>query len=325
MELVLRLAGLVVLLALSMGHGAAASDDSEYPSRPVKLVVPFPPGGGNDVLARIVTDGLSQRLGKQFVVDNRSGANGNIGMAVVAAAPPDGYTLVLTTVGTWAVNPHLYKANFDVVKDFVPIMNVTYSPGILAVHPGLPVENVSQLIAAAKAAPKPLTYGSAGIGGFGHVSGAMFSLMTGAPMTHVPYRGAGPAQSAAIAGEVQVLFNDILSTMPLVNSGQLRAVAITTKARIAPLPNVPAIAETVPGFENISWTGFAAPAGTPPAIVRKLSVEMREVLKMPVVIERIAATNAVIVGSSPEEFASLLKDELAKYGKIVRDANITME
>lgn len=312
------------LLALSLESTAAVAD-ADYPNRPVKIVVPFAPGGGNDVLARILTDGLLQRLGKQFVVENRSGANGNIGMGIVAAAPADGYTLILTTVGTWAVNPHLYQASFDVMKDFAPIMNVTYSPGVLAVHPGLPVETVAQLIAAGKADPKRLNYGSAGIGGFGHVSGAMFSLMTGTPMTHVPYRGAGPAQSAAIAGEVQLLFNDILSTMPLVNDGQLRAVAVTSRERVQLLPNVPTVGEAVPGFENTSWTGLAAPAGTPPAIIAKLNAEMREVLRLPAIRQRIDATGAVIVGGSPEEFATMLKDEIAKFERIVREAKITME
>lgn len=316
---------IAAVLALSLGSGAAALADSEYPSRPVKIIVPFAPGGANDVLGRILAEALQQRLGKQFIVENRSGANGNVGMAVAASSPADGYTLVLTTAGTWAVNPHLYKASFDVVKDFAPIMNVTFSPGVLVAYPRLPVQTVSQLIAYGKANPKAITYGSAGIGGFGHISGAMFSLMTGTPMTHVPYRGAGPAQAAAVAGEVQILFNDILSTMPFVTSGQLRALGVTSRTRVALLPNVPTVGESVPGFENASWTGLAAPAGTPESIVNKLNTEIREILQVPAIRQRIEATGAVVVGSTPAEFAKLLKAEIEKYGRIVREAHITME
>lgn len=313
------------VLALSLGSGTAALPDSAYPSRPVRIIVPFAPGGANDVLGRILAEALQQRLGKQFIVENRSGANGNVGMAIAASSPPDGYTLVLTTAGTWAVNPHLYNAPFDVVKDFTPVMNVTFSSGVLAVYPRLPVQTVDQLIAYGKANPQAITYGSAGIGGFGHISGAMFSLMTGTPMTHVPYRGAGPAQAAAIAGEVQVLFNDILSTMPFVTNGQLRALGVTSLKRVALLPDVPTVAESVPGFENASWTGLAAPAGTPASVVDKLNAEIGEVLRMPAIRQRIEATGAVIVGSTPAEFATLLKAEIEKYGRIVREAHITME
>lgn len=313
------------LIALSLGIGTPALADGDYPARPVKIVVPFAPGGANDVLGRILAEGLQQRLGKQFIVENRSGANGSIGMGVAAAAPPDGYTLILTTAGTWAVNPHLYKLSYDVVKDFTPIMNVTFSAGLLVVYPGLPVQTVEQLIAYGKADPKSLTYGSAGVGGFGHVSGAMFSLMTGTPMTHVPYRGAGPAQAAAVAGEVQLLFNDILSTMPFVKNGQLRALGVTSRERVPLLPDVPTVGETVPGFENATWTGLAAPAGTPASIVDKLNAEIREVLRTPAFRERIEATGAVVVGSSPAEFATLLKAEIEKYGRIVREANIKPE
>lgn len=313
------------MLAMSAFASTTAFAGDDYPSHPVKIIVPFAPGGANDVLARILGEELQKRLGKPFIVDNRPGANGNVGMAVAAAAPADGYTLVLTTAGTWAVNPHLYKSNFDVVKNFEPIMNVTFSPGVLAVFPGLPVKSVQELIEYGKANPKRLTYGSAGIGGFGHISGVMFSMMTGTPMTHVPYRGAGPAQIAAVSGEVQVLFNDILSTMQLLNDGRLRALAVTSKDKVKLLPNTPTVGETVPGFENSTWTGLAAPAGTPAPIVAKLNKEIREVLQDPSTQQRIEATGATIVGSSPEEFAALLKSEIAKYGRIVHDANITLE
>lgn len=323
---ILCAAAMVALTLAAVARPRAAVADDAYPTRPVRIVIPFAPGGGADVLGRIIGEALSERLGQPVVIENRPGANGNLGMEVVARAPADGYTLVLATVGTWAVNPHLYRAPFDVVRDFAPIMQVTSSPGVLVVNPRLPVQNVGELIAYARAHPGQLNYGSAGIGGFGHISAVMFSLMTGTQMTHVPYRGAGPAVADAIGGQIQLLFNDALATMPHVTSGNLRAIAVTSLRRMPLLPDMPSLDEAgVPGFDNSSWAALAAPAGTPRAIITKLNRELTVVLAAPATQQRIAAAGATIIGGTPEEFAAYLRSEIAKFERIVRDGHITLQ
>ena len=302
----------------------AMADD--FPNKPVKLVVTFAPGGGADILARITSDAFAERLGQPVVIDNRAGANGNVGMEAVARAPADGYTLVFTTAGTWAVNPHLYKTSFDVVKDFAPVMQVTSSPGILIVAPSFPARTIDELIALAKAQPGKLNYGSAGIGGFGHVSAVMFELMTGTKMTHVPYRGAGPAMAGLLGGEVQLLFNDALASMSYIGAKTVRPVAVTTLARAPFLPDVPTLDETgVKGFDNSSWAAMAAPAGTPKPVIDRLNRDMASVLAMPAIRQRIAEAGATIVGSTPKEFARYLKAEIAKFERIVREGHITVQ
>ncbi len=304
----------------------AAAPESGYPSKPIKLVVTFPPGGGADVIARIIADGLAQRLGQPVLIDNRGGANGNIGMDFVAHAPADGYTMVLTTVGTWAVNPSLYKASFDVVKDFAPIMQVTSSSGVLIVNPSLPVTNVKELIALAKAKPGKLDYGSAGIGGFSHIAGVMFALMSGVELTHVPYKGAGPAVADAIAGQIPLLFNDALASLPYLKSQKLRGLAVTSIKRMPLLPELPTVDESgVKGYDISSWTAMAAPAGTPKEIVDKLNREMTAVLEMPKTQELIFAAGASIVGGTPERFADFLKAEIVKFRRVVQEGHITTE
>lgn len=316
-------AAAAALLAFFLASAATADD---YPSKPVKLVVTFAPGGGADILARIVSDALAERLGQPVIIDNRAGANGNVGMEFVARAPADGYTLVFTTAGTWVVNPHLYKSSFDVTKDFKPVMQMTASPGILIVNPSFQAKTVQELIALAKAQPGKLDYGSAGIGGFGHVSAVMFSLMTGTQMTHVPYRGAGPAMAGLLAGEVQLLFNDALASMSYIGAKTVRPIAVTTLKRAPFLPDLPTLDESgVKGFDNASWTAMAAPAGTPDEVIARLNREMAAVLAMPAIKEKIAAAGATIVGGTPEEFAAHLKAEIAKFGRIVREGNITVQ
>jgi tripartite-type tricarboxylate transporter receptor subunit TctC len=310
---------------LAAVQSSAAAPD-EFPSKPVKLVVTFAPGGGADILARIVSDALSERLGQPVIVENRAGANGNVGMEFVARSPADGYTLVFTTAGTWVVNPSLYKSSFDVIKDFAPIMQVTASPGILIVGPPFPAKTVEELIALAKAQPGKLNYGSAGIGGFGHVSAVMFNLMTGTQMTHVPYRGAGPAMAGLLGGEVQLLFNDALASMSHIGAKTVRPIAVTTLKRAAFLPDVPTIDESgVKGFDNASWAAMAAPAGTAKEIIAKLNREMTAVLAMPAIKEKIATAGASIVGGTPEEFADYLKAEIFRFERVVREGHITVQ
>jgi tripartite-type tricarboxylate transporter receptor subunit TctC len=260
------------------------------------------------------------------VIENRAGANGNIGMEYVAKSPADGYTVVFTTAGTWAVNPSLYTSSFDVIKDFAPIMQVTSSPGLLVVNPSFPAKTVAELITMAKAQPGKLDYGSAGIGGFGHISAVMFTLMTGTEMTHVPYKGAGPAMVGLLGGEVQMLFNDALATMAYIDAKTVRPLAVTTLKRAAFLPDLPTLDESgVKGFENASWAAMAAPAGTPKEIVDKLNREMAAVLALPAIREKIAAAGASIVGGTPEQFADYLKAEIAKFERIVREGKISVQ
>ena len=316
-------AALALLAAVQSG---AAAPEANFPSKPVKLVVTFAPGGGADILARIISGALSERLGQPVVVENRAGANGNIGMEYVAKSPADGYTVVFTTAGTWAVNPSLYTSSFDVIKDFAPIMQVTSSPGLLVVNPSFPAKTVAELIAMAKAQPGKLDYGSAGIGGFGHISAVMFTLMTGTEMTHVPYKGAGPAMVGLLGGEVQMLFNDALATMAYIDAKTVRPLAVTTLKRAAFLPDLPTLDESgVKGFENASWAAMAAPAGTPKEIVDKLNREMAAVLALPAIREKIAAAGASIVGGTPEQFADYLKAEIAKFERIVREGKISVQ
>ena len=306
----IRAAVVAASLLAGVALPSAAETADEYPSRPLHLISPFPPGGATDVLGRIIGEGLSRRLGQPVVVENRSGANGNIGMEYVARAPADGYTLILVT---WAVNPSLYKSPFDVVKDFVSIMQVSSSPGVLVVHPSLPVHTVQELIDYAKAHPGKLNYGSAGIGSFGQVSAVMFSLMSGTQMTHIPYKGGGPATTAAIAGEVQLLFNDALATMPFVTAGNLRAIAVTSRARMPLLPDVPTIDESgLKGFDNSAWTAMGAPAGTPRPIVEKLNRELTAILDSPSIRQKIAAMGADVIAGTPEQFSYYLKSAASR-------------
>lgn len=304
-----------------------AQAQQPYPSKVVRLVVPFTAGGPTDLQARLFGERLSQRLGQQFIVDNRGGANGNIGMELVAKSPPDGHTLVLATVGTWAVNPSLYKKlPFDVLTDFSPIMLISTSPGVLIVHPTMPVKTVNDLVALAKAKPNKLDYGSSGVGGFGHISGALFCLMAKVEMVHVPYKSSTPSLTDLVGGQIQVLFNNAISTVPFINTGKVRPLAVTSIKRTAALPNVPTIDEAgVKGYDNSSWAAVAGPARMPREIVQKLNAELNAILKMPDFAEKMTANGADLIGGTPEQFASYLKSEVDKFRTVVQAAKISAE
>ncbi|MGV3629494.1 MAG: Bug family tripartite tricarboxylate transporter substrate binding protein [Betaproteobacteria bacterium] len=294
-----------------------------YPSKPVRFVVPFVPGGPTDIQGRMLGEKLAQRLGQQVLIDNRGGAGGNIGMELTAKAPPDGYTIVIATVGTWAVNPYLYKMSFDVVKDFAPIIQVSSSPGVLVVHPSVPAKSVKELVALAKARPNALNYGSSGVGGFGHISGELFTLMTNTKMIHVPYKSSAPSLTDVIAGQIQVLFNNAISTVPFVQAKRVRALATTGAKRLAVLSDLPTIAEAgVAGYENSSWSAVAAPAGTPAPITGRLHKEFAGILADPDIQKRHADVGAQIIGGTPEQFHAYLKAELVKFEKLVKAAGI---
>jgi len=308
------------------GAQALSKDQPAYPVKPIRLVVTFAPGGTTDIQARMLVEKLAPRLGQQVLIDNRGGAGGNIGMEIVARAPADGYTLVITVVGTWAVNPYLYKLPYDVQKDFAPIIHVATTPGVLVVHPSLPAKTVKELIALARKRPGELAYGTAGLGSFTHISAELFGVMTGTRMTHVPYKGSGPATADLIGGHIQLSFSSAVPAMPQIQSGRLRALATTGSKRLAVLPDLPTVAEAgVAGYESSTWTAMAAPARTPQAIVERLNREVAAVLQMPDIQERSAAMGSIITGGTPEWFQEYLKSELVKYGKLVKQAGIKPE
>ncbi|HUP95787.1 MAG TPA: tripartite tricarboxylate transporter substrate binding protein [Burkholderiales bacterium] len=323
MKLKLRQLAWLAALAFVSGAYAQSKAPGAYPTKPVRLVVPFVPGGPTDIQGRIIAEKLSQRLGHQVIVDNRGGAGGNIGMEITARAPADGYTLVIATVGTWAVNPHLYKLPFDVITDFSPITQVSSSPGVLVVHPTVEAKNVKELIALAKAKPGELNYGSSGVGGFGHISGELFTLMSHTKMTHVPYKSSAPSLTDLISGQIQILFNNMISTVPHVKANRVRALATTGAKRSPALPELPTVAESgVPCYENSSWSAIAGPAKMPRPLVARLHKEFTDILKMPDVQQKHSEVGAEIVASTPEQFHAYLKTEVSKFGKLVKAAGI---
>ena len=308
--------------AVSYGQ---APRDSQYPTKIIRIIVPFGPGGSTDLISRLLVEKLPPRLGQPAFVDFRPGAGGSIGMEVAARAPADGYTLVVAPLGPWAVNPHLYKLSYDVVNDFAMIIRLTAMPGLLIVHPSLPVKTVRELIALARQRPGELNFGSSGVGGWGHISGELFCLMTGTRMTHIPYKGSAPALIDLISGQIQVLFNTVSTTLPHVKAGTTRAIAITGAARMEALPQVPTVAESgVPGYESTTWAALGAPARTPRPIVERLNKEIAAILQTPEVQELVREQGSITLGGTPEEAQSQLKAELAKFGKLFRDAGIKM-
>jgi len=308
------------------GAQALSKDQPAYPVKPIRLVVTFAPGGTTDIQSRMLVEKLAPRLGQQVLIDNRGGAGGNIGMEIVARAPADGYTLVITVVGTWAVNPYLYKLPYDVQKDFAPVVHVATTPGVLVIHPALPVRTVRELVTLARKRPGELAYGTAGLGSFTHISAELFAVMTGIRMTHVPYKGSGPATADLVGGHIQLSFSSAVPAMPQIQSGRLRAIATTGSKRLAVLPDLPTVAEAgVTGYESSTWTAMAAPARTPLQVIERLNREVNAVLQMPDIQERSAAMGSVITGGTPEWFQDYLKSELAKYGKLVKQAGIKPE
>lgn len=319
------------LVALSMACFPAAAQaqagkEAAYPAKPIRIIIPFPPGGTADIQARMLSEKLAPRLGQQLLIDNRGGANGSIGLELASRVPADGYTIVLATVGTWVINPHLYKLSYDVVTDFAPLIHVATTPGVLIVHPSVPVKSVKELVALARQRPGELTYGSAGVGGFGHVSAEMFSVLTKVKMSHIPYKGSGPSTADLLGGHIQLLFNSAIPSVPHIKSGKVRALATTGAKRMTILPELPTIAEAgVAGYENSTWTGIGAPARTPRAVVERLNRELNAVLQMPEIREIARADGSVITGGTPEEFHAILKADLARYGKLVKAAGIKRE
>jgi tripartite-type tricarboxylate transporter receptor subunit TctC len=293
-----------------------------YPSRPVRIIVGLAAGGATDIVARLIGQWLSERLGQQFVIENRPGANGNIATEAVANANPDGYTLLAISPGA-ATNGALYdKLSFDFLRDIAPVAGIIRVPNVMAVNLLLPVKTVPEFIAYAKANPDKINMGSAGIGSSNHLSGELFKLMSGAPMVHVPYRGAAPALTNLIGGQVQVIFSAVPSTIEYIKADKLRALAVTSTSRAEALPDVPAVAEFVRGYEASNWWGIAAPRKTPAAIVDKLNREINAAFADPKMKARLAELGGELLAGQPADFEKLIADETDKWGKVIRTANI---
>jgi tripartite-type tricarboxylate transporter receptor subunit TctC len=318
-----RRMGLKALAAAAItaaGMGTALADN--YPNKAITMVVPFSAGGTTDILARIVGQALGQELGESIIIENKPGAGGNIGAQQAARAKADGYTVFMGTVGTHAINQALYKKlPYDPAKDFVPLSRVATVPNLLVAHPSRPYKTVQEMIAYAKAHPGDVTYGSPGSGASPHVSGALFQSLTGAEITHVPYKGSAPAISDLLGNQIAVMFDNMPSAIQHVRSGKLRPIAVTTAKRSPELPDVPTIAEAgVPGYEATSWFGLWAVAGTPAPVLDKLHTALSKVLKDPAVIKKINEQGGEITIDTPAQFDAFIKTEAAKWGKVVKDS-----
>ena len=314
------------IAALTLMCTAALAAAQDYPTRPIRLVVPQPAGGPTDIVARLVAQKLSERLGQQVIVDNRPGAGSNIGTEVVAKSPKDGYTLVVATV-QHIVNPFLFPAlPFDPVRDFTPVTLMTKAYIVLDVNPDVPVQNVKELIAYAKSRPGGLSWASAGNGSTSHLALELFKVETGVAATHVPYKGTPPALNDLLGGRVQVMFDGVITSLPHIKAGKLKPLAVASNTRSPLLPDVPTMTEAgVPGFETVGLAAVLAPAGTPQAVVDRLAREIAAILKTPDVRSQLEAMGLEIVASSPAEFASYIDVESKKCGKLIKDAKVTVD
>ena len=310
----------IALLALLLGGLPAACLADAYPAKTIRIVAPFPPGGPADILSRIIANRLGLSLGQQVIVENRPGAGGNIGADFVAKSPADGYTLLLGFVGTHAINASLYsKMPYDNVKDFEPVAQVATVTIVLVVHPSVPATSVKELVALAKAKPGQLTFGSPGNGTPQHLAGELFNTMAGVSMLHVPYKGAVPALTDLLGGRISMIFSSMPPALPHVRNGKIRALGVTSLERTPAAPDIPTIAESgLPGYVVDNWYGILAPRGTPKEIVAKLSAEIVKIMGLPDVKENLSAQGADPAGSTPEQFAAYIKDETAKWAKIVK-------
>jgi tripartite-type tricarboxylate transporter receptor subunit TctC len=319
-------AAAVIVAAWCIWLQPASAQQTSYPVRAIRIVVPSSPGGGTDITARLVAPKLSEFLGQQLVIENRSGAGTMIGGEVVARAAPDGYTLLMG-ISTLAINPAMYKkVPYDALRDFAPISQVVSLPNILVAHPSLPVKSVKDLVAFAKARPAQINFASAGMGTSPHLSMELLLTMTGIKMIHVPYKGSGQGVVDVLAGHVSLMTPSILTGLPYVKDGRLRALGVTSVKRAAGAPDIPTIAEAgVPGYEATQWFGMLAPAGTPPDIVSRLHKEVVRVLAIPEMRERFAADGAEPIGSSPEEFHAYIRSETAKWAGVIKQAGIRPE
>ena len=314
---------LTVLKAVLVGSALLATASTvaaqTYPTRPVRFVVPYAPGGSTDTLARSMGTKMSELLGQQVVVDNRPGANGDIGMTIVAKAPPDGYSIVLGYIANLGIGPSLYeKMPYDPIKDFASITQVAGAPNIFVIHPSLPAKNFKEFIAYTKANPKKVSFASAGVASVGHLTGELLNDVAGIDMQHVPYKGSGQAVSDLVGGHIKVMISGMSSTLAHVRSGKLVAIAVTSAKRSPSAPDVPTISETYPGIEGSAWYGVLAPAGTPKPIIARLNADIHKSLQDPAVAKRLAGVGFEITYGTPEQFTEYIKSEIKKWAKVVK-------
>jgi tripartite-type tricarboxylate transporter receptor subunit TctC len=322
------LATLTLLATIIAAVSPSACGQTKYPSKPIRLIVPYPPGGTADILARAIGQKLTLAWGQQVIIDNRGGANGNIGSELAARASADGHTLLLGTVGNLTVNPSLYdRMPYDVLKDLAPITNVASVPNVLVVNPStLAVNSVKELVAVAKAKPGQLTFGSSGSGTTLHLSGELFKKLAGVDIVHVPYKGVAPALVDLLGGQISMSFASMPPTVPHIKVNRLRALGVTSLRRVSALPEIPPLAELgFPGFEAVSWYGVLAPAETPGSVIAALHGEIAKMLKDPDVRERFASQGADPIGNTPEQFAAEMRDDLRKWGRLVKESGAKLD
>ena len=315
---------ITLLVALALATGAAAAQTGKYPTKPIRMLVPFAPGGGTDIVARIVAQKMSDTLGQSVVVDNRPGGGGTVGVETAVRAQPDGYTLINVS-GSYATNAAVYKLTYDPVNDIQPISIFGESAFIVALHPSVAAKNVADLVALAKAKPGALNYGSTGPGGITHLSTELFTLLAGVSITHVPYRGTGPSLAALLGNQIQFMFGAMPATIPHVKQNRLRAVAVTSEKPAPALPGVPPLGETLKGYEVVLWWGVFGPRGLPKDIVSVWNSGVEQILKAKDMQERMAAEGIDPVGGPPERFRAAIKRDVEKWRRVVREAKITVQ
>jgi tripartite-type tricarboxylate transporter receptor subunit TctC len=316
----------LIFISVSVFSFAFAQAQTWPSKQPIKFIVVYPPGGASDVTARLIATKLSESIGQSVNVENKPGANGIIATEFVAKSAPDGYTLLMANLGPNAINPVIYKKlPYDAIKDFSAITLTTIVPQFIVVSPSLPIYSVNDLISYAKANPGKVTFASAGNGASNHLSGELFNAMAGIKMQHIPYKGDAPGLVDVMAGQVNVALPTAIAAAPHVRSGKLRALAVTSTKRLPSFPDVPTVSETLPGFEAVSWGGVMVPAGTPQPIINRLNTEILNILKMPDIAEKLNGLGAEIVGSSPQQFDAYVKSEIAKWGKVARDNQVTLD
>jgi len=329
--LVYKFIATVMALSLLCSANAYAQSTSTgsgqaWPAKTVRWIVPWPPGGGADVLARILQTALSEALGQPVVVDNRGGASGNIGAEIAAKSPPDGYTIVFAYSGTHSINPHIFRKMPFKESDFAPLIWTASVPQVLVVHPSLPVKTPKDIVALAKSKPDQFTYGSSGNGAINHLAGAYFASLTGAPLTHVPYKGGGPAAIALMGGEIAMIFGEPATVVQHIKSGKMKAIAVTSGKRALALPDLPTVQETgVARYDVTSWNGQLAPAGTPADIIRRLNTDFNRIISTPEMKKRMIENGYEPMGGAPEKFGEHIRAELAKWAPVIKSANIRVD
>ena len=315
----------LLALTIALLAGMVTASAQTWPSKPIRLINPFPPGGGATIIGRLMAQELTERLGQSVVFDNRGGAGGIIGMEIAARAAPDGYTFTMATASTVTIHPLLSKTPFDPIKDFAPVSHVSNVPLLLVVHPTVTAKSTKEFIALLKAQPGKLNFASSGKGTISHLAGELFKHNTGVNMVHVPFRGGGPALVDVLGGQVQVNFANILSSLPHVKGGRLRGLAVTSSKRSSAIPELPTLAETLTGYEVVQWNGMLAPARVPPAIIARLNSEIERILALPEMKSRLAADGADPVGGSPEKFGAFIRADIDKWARVIKAAKVQVD